>query len=113
VLGRHARRVQILVRREIFTEAPEPHTLHSTKGFVIDRQGLTATPWALGPGAPLLSASGKTFVATGASGTDTGFFALSFLSGNQAFLERGKVAGATDTHVYFIAADGLCEIGMP
>jgi len=85
----------------------------STKGFLVDRQGLTATPWALGPGAPLLSASDKTFVASGASGTDTGLFALSFLSGNQTFLEGGKVVGATDTHVYFIAADGLCEIGVP
>jgi hypothetical protein len=77
------------------------------------RSGLTATAWAQGPDAPLLSPSGHTVVASGASGTNAGLFALSVLSASADFLEGGRVVGATDQHVYFIAADGLCEINVP
>ncbi len=85
----------------------------STKGFVLAKPGSAPTAWVQGANAHLTSVSGKTFAVDGTVGGNSGVFALSFASGADAFLEGGKVLTASDTHVYFIAADGLCEIDVP
>jgi WD40 repeat protein len=84
-----------------------------TRRFVVARPGSTPAPWVVGDSAPLASSSGRTWIVQGTSGSDSGQFALSFVSGMAGFLEGGKPLAASDTHVYFVAADGLCEIGVP
>jgi hypothetical protein len=59
------------------------------------------------------SASGKTFAVEGTSGDEQGVFAIAFPSGAASFLEGGRLVAVTDTHVYFVAADGLCDIPLP
>jgi hypothetical protein len=81
--------------------------------FVIARPGAMPTPWVHGVNDHFASASGRAFTVSGTSGIDTGLFALSFASGNASFLEGGHVVAASDTDVYFVAADGLCEIAGP
>jgi hypothetical protein len=85
----------------------------SAKAFLLARPGAPPAQWAQGDDVHIVSPSGNTFAIQGASASEQGLFAISLLSGNAAFLEGGRLLAATDTHVYFVAADGLCEISAP
>jgi WD40 repeat protein len=85
----------------------------SAKAFVVARPGSPPAPWVQGDDFHIVSPSGNTFAIAGTSGSEQGLFAISLPSGNAGFLEGGQLLAATDTHVYFIAADGLCEAPTP
>jgi hypothetical protein len=85
----------------------------SAKAFVVARPGSPPTQWAKGDDVHVVSDSGNTFAIQGTSASEQGLFAISLPSGKAGFLEGGKLVAATDSHVYFFAADGLCEAPAP
>ncbi len=84
----------------------------ASQGWVIAKPGSAPTAWVEGPNAHVASDSDLTYAVQGAAADQDGVFVFSFSSGSSGFLEGGTAVAASDTHVYFVAADGLCEIGM-
>jgi hypothetical protein len=84
-----------------------------SQGWVISKPGAAPTVWMHGANAHVASASDTTYAMSGTLDGQSGVFAFTFASGATSYLEGGQALTASDTHVYFIAADGLCEIAGP